>query len=315
MYVFTLVYTEKEENSYCHHKTTCVCGHLRTETTDFSRNSHFHMLPPVAVSSALRKPLQLAGMEWSVAAKCCVAIILSSVCSSLQFPTRYLTPASGSVLEQVVSMQYSVVSPLLSPFIYSLKNKEVKEALKRVLTRNSRLTFWPRLPCLTGRKSYGGKEEQGRARKSCHHSAVSAFISFWNGRGGFSPSSHLSSTGHTRKHDRAGDTLHKKILQASLVISTAIDFISLVFFLSFPFLHLPVCFPFVCAQNVNQLTSPLANIPLHPGKGPSCYCENQLPFCSHLKGSLEKSLYLFNNLKRNWIRCVYSYLHSSKVAP
>lgn len=54
---------------------------------------------------------------------------------------RYMTPASGSVLEQVLSVQYSVVTPLLNPLIYSLKNQEVKAALKRVLARKSRLTF------------------------------------------------------------------------------------------------------------------------------------------------------------------------------
>ncbi|KAF6120744.1 hypothetical protein HJG60_014368 [Phyllostomus discolor] len=54
---------------------------------------------------------------------------------------RYMTPASGSVLEQVLSLQYSVVTPLLNPLIYSLENQEVKAALKRVLARKSRLTF------------------------------------------------------------------------------------------------------------------------------------------------------------------------------
>ncbi|XP_032203737.1 olfactory receptor 8S1-like [Mustela erminea] len=54
---------------------------------------------------------------------------------------RYMTPASGSALEQVFSMQYSVVTPLLNPLIYSLKNKEVKAALRRVFTRKPRLTF------------------------------------------------------------------------------------------------------------------------------------------------------------------------------
>ncbi|KAM4839763.1 olfactory receptor 5BS1 [Urocitellus parryii] len=54
---------------------------------------------------------------------------------------RYMTPASGSTLEQVLSLQYSVVTPLLNPLIYILKNKEVKAALKRTLARKSRLTF------------------------------------------------------------------------------------------------------------------------------------------------------------------------------
>ncbi|CAK6443512.1 unnamed protein product [Pipistrellus nathusii] len=54
---------------------------------------------------------------------------------------RYMTPASGSVLEQVLSLQYSVVTPLLNPLIYSLKNQEVKAALRRMLARQPRLTF------------------------------------------------------------------------------------------------------------------------------------------------------------------------------
>ncbi|KAM5287990.1 olfactory receptor 5BS1 [Ctenodactylus gundi] len=53
---------------------------------------------------------------------------------------RYMTPASGSALEQVVAMQYGVVTPLLNPLIYSLKNKEVKAALRRMLAGKCRLT-------------------------------------------------------------------------------------------------------------------------------------------------------------------------------
>ncbi|XP_073070409.1 olfactory receptor 5BS1-like [Manis javanica] len=54
---------------------------------------------------------------------------------------RYMTPASGSVLEQVLSVQYSVVTPLLNPLIYSLKNREVKAALRKMLARRPRLPF------------------------------------------------------------------------------------------------------------------------------------------------------------------------------
>nr|KAF6453330.1 hypothetical protein HJG59_013619 [Molossus molossus] len=53
---------------------------------------------------------------------------------------RYMTPASGSVLEQVLTMQYSVVTPLLNPLIYSLKNQDVKAAVRRLLARKPRLT-------------------------------------------------------------------------------------------------------------------------------------------------------------------------------
>ncbi|KAI5251602.1 Olfactory Receptor 8S1 [Manis pentadactyla] len=55
--------------------------------------------------------------------------------SSIAMLLWYMTPASGSVLEQVLSVQYSVVTPLLNPLIYSLKNREVKAALSKMLAR------------------------------------------------------------------------------------------------------------------------------------------------------------------------------------
>ncbi|XDB50210.1 hypothetical protein AB1E18_003779 [Capra hircus] len=45
---------------------------------------------------------------------------------------RYMTPASGSALEQVLPVQYSVVTPLLNPLIYSLKNQEVQDSSFRL---------------------------------------------------------------------------------------------------------------------------------------------------------------------------------------
>ncbi|KAM9673868.1 olfactory receptor 5BS1-like [Trichechus inunguis] len=46
---------------------------------------------------------------------------------------RYICLPSGSLLERVVSIQYSVITSLLNPVIYSLKNQEVKAALQRML--------------------------------------------------------------------------------------------------------------------------------------------------------------------------------------
>ncbi|XDB50219.1 hypothetical protein AB1E18_003788 [Capra hircus] len=37
----------------------------------------------------------------------------------------YLLPASGSALEMIFSLQYSVITPMLNPLIYSLQNKEL----------------------------------------------------------------------------------------------------------------------------------------------------------------------------------------------
>ncbi|KFO27237.1 olfactory receptor 8S1 [Fukomys damarensis] len=46
---------------------------------------------------------------------------------------RYLMPNSGSTQELIFSLQYSVITPMLNPLIYSLKNKEVKAAVRRML--------------------------------------------------------------------------------------------------------------------------------------------------------------------------------------
>ncbi|XP_055463517.1 olfactory receptor 8S1-like [Psammomys obesus] len=56
-----------------------------------------------------------------------VVLYFSSAC------LRYIRPTSGSPMEIVFSLQYTVVTPMLNPFIYSLKNKEVKAAMRRML--------------------------------------------------------------------------------------------------------------------------------------------------------------------------------------
>ncbi|XP_045869110.1 olfactory receptor 8S1-like [Meles meles] len=45
----------------------------------------------------------------------------------------YLMPPMGSSLDMLISLQYSTVTPLLNPLIYSLKNKDVKAAVRRTL--------------------------------------------------------------------------------------------------------------------------------------------------------------------------------------
>ncbi|KAM9739461.1 olfactory receptor 12D1-like [Dama dama] len=49
----------------------------------------------------------------------------------------YIRPASGSSMNQdwIVAIMYSVVTPVLNPLIYTLRNKEVKGALRRIIRR------------------------------------------------------------------------------------------------------------------------------------------------------------------------------------
>ncbi|XP_057343849.1 olfactory receptor 8S1-like [Manis pentadactyla] len=54
---------------------------------------------------------------------------------------RYITPTTGSPLELMFSVLYGVVTPLVNPLIYSLKNKEVKAAsLQKALGNHSKIT-------------------------------------------------------------------------------------------------------------------------------------------------------------------------------
>ncbi|XP_062972942.1 olfactory receptor 5AS1-like [Elgaria multicarinata webbii] len=50
----------------------------------------------------------------------------------------YLRPSSSYALDtdKIISVFYTVVFPMVNPLIYCLRNKEVKEALKRALERN-----------------------------------------------------------------------------------------------------------------------------------------------------------------------------------
>ncbi|KAL2791481.1 olfactory receptor 12D2 [Daubentonia madagascariensis] len=49
----------------------------------------------------------------------------------------YIRPASGSSMDQdrIIAIMYSVVTPVLNPLIYTLRNKEVKGALGMVIRR------------------------------------------------------------------------------------------------------------------------------------------------------------------------------------
>ncbi|XP_007527862.1 olfactory receptor 2D2 [Erinaceus europaeus] len=51
----------------------------------------------------------------------------------------YMTPKSSKEQEKLVSVFYAMVTPMLNPLIYSLRNKDVKGALRKVATKN--------LPC------------------------------------------------------------------------------------------------------------------------------------------------------------------------
>ncbi|KAM9120675.1 olfactory receptor 5BS1-like [Pangshura tecta] len=49
---------------------------------------------------------------------------------------RYMKPTSeASILDRIISIQYSILTPMLNPIIYSLKNKDVKTALWKLFAK------------------------------------------------------------------------------------------------------------------------------------------------------------------------------------
>ncbi|XP_039174361.1 olfactory receptor-like protein OLF4 isoform X1 [Crotalus tigris] len=57
--------------------------------------------------------------------------------------SQYMKPSSVSsiTLDELFSIQYSILTPMLNPIIYSLKNEEVKKALRRIFTKKQMLDY------------------------------------------------------------------------------------------------------------------------------------------------------------------------------
>ena len=67
----------------------------------------------------------------------CVSHFLVVVLFFIPVVFVYIHPASSSSMDQdqVIAIMYSVVTPILNPLIYTLRNKEVEGALRRAIRR------------------------------------------------------------------------------------------------------------------------------------------------------------------------------------
>ncbi|XP_006874554.1 PREDICTED: olfactory receptor 14C36-like [Chrysochloris asiatica] len=63
-----------------------------------------------------------------------ILVVTIFVCS---VNTVYINPTSNSptIQDMIISVFYSIVPPLLNPIIYSLRNKQIKEAVKGIMRR------------------------------------------------------------------------------------------------------------------------------------------------------------------------------------
>ena len=67
----------------------------------------------------------------------CVSHVMVVVLFYAPVVFTYIRPATGSSVEQerIIAIMYTVVTPVLNPLIYTLRNKEVKGALRRAISR------------------------------------------------------------------------------------------------------------------------------------------------------------------------------------
>ncbi|XP_010616405.1 putative olfactory receptor 10D3 [Fukomys damarensis] len=65
----------------------------------------------------------------------CSAHLIAILCASVPIITVYLQPTPNPMLGTVVQILMNLVGPMLNPLIYTLRNKEVKTALRKLLHR------------------------------------------------------------------------------------------------------------------------------------------------------------------------------------
>ncbi|XP_057346783.1 olfactory receptor 14C36-like [Manis pentadactyla] len=94
----------------------------------FIAMSYFHIL-----STVLKFPPRERGKAFST----CVPHILVFSVFLGSGSCVYLRPsgASDTVLDMILSVFYTIVPPFLNPIIYSLRNKQVKKAVRKVISR------------------------------------------------------------------------------------------------------------------------------------------------------------------------------------
>ncbi|XP_049726272.1 olfactory receptor 14C36-like [Elephas maximus indicus] len=95
----------------------------------------FIIMSYIHIFSAVLK-LPTRGEQGKVFSTCVPHILVVTV-FVISVTAMYLKPTSNSPTTQdmIISLFYSVVPPFLNPIIYSLRNKQIKEAIRRVMSR------------------------------------------------------------------------------------------------------------------------------------------------------------------------------------
>ncbi|KAG9265792.1 olfactory receptor 10J4-like, partial [Astyanax mexicanus] len=82
--------------------------------------------------------IKMGSVERKKAAATCVShliVVCFSYVSSVCVYISYRIPSFDAEARLIISVLYSVLTPLLNPFIYSLRNKELQDAMKRAFCK------------------------------------------------------------------------------------------------------------------------------------------------------------------------------------
>ena len=96
----------------------------------------FLFIPYILIISTILKIASVEGRKkaFATCASHLAVVIVHSGCASI----AYFKPKSENSKDedQLISVTYTVITPLLNPAVYSLRNKEVQDTLQRVVSRN-----------------------------------------------------------------------------------------------------------------------------------------------------------------------------------
>ncbi|CAM4550931.1 unnamed protein product, partial [Lepidochelys kempii] len=97
----------------------------------------------VVADPHLQTPMYFFLGNLSCLETCYTSNILPRMLASLQTGDFYINTLRG--MTKVFSVFYTILTPLVNPLIYSLRNKEVKEALRKVVRKLGTFTAVQRI--------------------------------------------------------------------------------------------------------------------------------------------------------------------------
>ncbi|KAG8540190.1 hypothetical protein GDO81_019733 [Engystomops pustulosus] len=117
-----------EHNTYVEHFVNLIGGCLVISGFSIILGSYIVIIKTVLQTSGRNRKYKIFSTAGS-------HLIVVTLFFTLLIPFLHPHSSSSSDEEKVVSMIYAVVTPLLNPFIYSIRNKDFQKAVKKKIRR------------------------------------------------------------------------------------------------------------------------------------------------------------------------------------